>query len=205
MKVAIFASGTGSNFEVLADDDALKKAGMEIMNLVCDQPGAPVIEKARQRNVPVTVIRLSDYDDRQHYEAAIVALLAPLQLDYILLGGYMRVITPVLLHTYPQRIINIHPSLLPAFSGLRSIERAYAAQVAETGVTIHYIDEGVDSGPMIVQAKVPLLPGDSLAALEQRVHDTEHAIYPQVVAELIKNQNRRSNSINEKSVGQCFR
>jgi len=124
MKVAIFASGTGSNFEAIADHAGLKSAGLEIVQLVCDQPSAPVIVKAQDREIPVTVLRPKQFASRQVYEQAIVDQLAPLAVDYILLAGYMRIITPVLLKAYPQRIINIHPALLPAFPGIHSIEEA---------------------------------------------------------------------------------
>lgn len=194
MKVAIFASGTGSNFEAIADHAGLKSAGLEIVQLVCDQPSAPVIVKAQDREIPVTVLRPKQFASRQVYEQAIVDQLAPLAVDYILLAGYMRIITPVLLKAYPQRIINIHPALLPAFPGIHSIEEAYQAQVAETGVTIHYIDEGVDSGPIIAQAVVPLRAGESLVALETRIHTTEHQLYPEVIQTLIKSNSKEHSS-----------
>lgn len=194
MKVAIFASGTGSNFEAIADHAGLKSAGLEIVQLVCDQPSAPVIVKAQDREIPVTVLRPKQFASRQVYEQAIVDQLAPLAVDYILLAGYMRIITPVLLKAYPQRIINIHPALLPAFPGIHSIEEAYQAQVAETGVTIHYIDEGVDSGPIIAQAVVPLRAGESLVALETRIHATEHQLYPEVIQTLIKSNSKEHSS-----------
>ncbi|WP_413476514.1 phosphoribosylglycinamide formyltransferase [Latilactobacillus fuchuensis] len=194
MKVAIFASGTGSNFEAIADHAGLKSAGLEIVQLVCDQPSAPVIAKAQDREIPVTVLRPKQFANRQVYEQAVVDQLAPLAVDYILLAGYMRIITPVLLKAYPQRIINIHPALLPAFPGIHSIEEAYQAQVAETGVTIHYIDEGVDSGPIIAQAVVPLRAGESLVALETRIHATEHQLYPEVIQTLIKSNSKEHSS-----------
>lgn len=194
MKVAIFASGTGSNFEAIADHAGLKSAGLEIVQLVCDQPSAPVIVKAQDREIPVTVLRPKQFASRQVYEQAVVDQLAPLAVDYILLAGYMRIITPVLLKAYPQRIINIHPALLPAFPGIHSIEEAYQAQVAETGVTIHYIDEGVDSGPIIAQAVVPLRAGESLVALETRIHATEHQLYPEVIQTLIKSNSKEHSS-----------
>ena len=194
MKVAIFASGTGSNFEAIADHAGLKSAGLEIVQLVCDQPSAPVIAKAQDREIPVTVLRPKQFANRQVYEQAVVDQLAPLAVDYILLAGYMRIITPVLLKAYPQRIINIHPALLPAFPGIHSIEEAYQAQVAETGVTIHYIDEGFDSGPIIAQAVVPLRAGESLVALETRIHTTEHQLYPEVIQTLIKSNSKEHSS-----------
>lgn len=186
MRVAIFASGNGTNFEALADNQALKDAGLEIELLVCDQPKAAVIAKAEQRNVPVFVNSLKDYPDRHLYEQAIIDKLEPLQIEYILLAGYMKVVTTTLLSKYAGRIINIHPSKLPKYSGLDSIQRAFDAHEKETGVTIHYIDEGVDTGPIIRQESVPIYDDDTVDTLETRVHDKEHQIYPEVVLELLK-------------------
>lgn len=189
MRVAIFASGTGSNFEAIADNQRLQQAGLEIVQLVCDRPQAAVIEKAHRREVPVSVLAPRQFENRQAYEQAVVAQLAPLVIDYIILAGYMRIITPILLGTYPQRIINIHPALLPDFPGIHGIEDAYRAKVSETGVTVHYIDEGVDTGPIIAQATVPVKPNDTLATLEARVHAVEHQLYPAVIYDLVQKNN----------------
>ena len=189
MRVAIFASGNGSNFEAIAKSNELRNAGLEIELLVCDQPNAHVIERAAKYQIPVFVNRLTDYPNRGEYEQAIIEKLKPLQIEYILLAGYMRVVTPVLLAAYPNRIINIHPSLLPKFSGLEAIERAFAANDPVTGVTIHYIDEGVDTGPIIMQNKVIRLRNDTEASLESRIHQTEHQMYRQVILDLLNKNN----------------
>ncbi|APU71204.1 phosphoribosylglycinamide formyltransferase [Companilactobacillus crustorum] len=189
MKVAIFASGNGSNFEAIAGSDELKKAGLEIKLLVCDQPNAHVIKRAEKYQIPIFIIKLSDYSNRGLYEQAIIEKLSSLNLEYILLAGYMRVVTPVLLSAYLGRIINIHPSLLPKYSGLEAIERAYAANESVTGVTIHYIDEGVDTGPVIKQCRVVRLTNDTEATLEARVHQTEHQMYRQVILDLLNKNN----------------
>lgn len=189
MRVAIFASGNGSNFEAIAKSNELRNAGLEIELLVCDQPNAHVIERAAKYQIPVFVNCLTDYPNRGEYEQAIIEKLKPLQIEYILLAGYMRVVTPVLLAAYPNRIINIHPSLLPKFSGLEAIERAFAANDPVTGVTIHYIDEGVDTGPIIMQNKVIRLRNDTEASLESRIHQTEHQMYRQVILDLLNKNN----------------
>lgn len=189
MKVAIFASGNGSNFEAIAGSDELKKAGLEIKLFVCDQPNAHVIKRAEKYQIPIFIIKLSDYSNRGLYEQAIIEKLSSLNLEYILLAGYMRVVTPVLLSAYLGRIINIHPSLLPKYSGLEAIERAYAANESVTGVTIHYIDEGVDTGPVIKQCRVVRLTNDTEATLEARVHQTEHQMYRQVILDLLNKNN----------------
>ncbi|GEO46717.1 phosphoribosylglycinamide formyltransferase [Companilactobacillus kimchii] len=189
MKVAIFASGNGSNFEAIAGSDELRSLGLGIELLVCDQPNAHVIKRAEKYHIPVFVNQLSDYANRGEYEQAIIDKLMPLKIEYILLAGYMRVVTPVLLGAYPKHIINIHPSLLPKYSGLEAIERAYAANEPVTGVTIHYIDEGVDTGPIIKQMKVVRLKNDTEASLESRIHQTEHQMYRTVVRDLLIKNN----------------
>ncbi|KRO00959.1 phosphoribosylglycinamide formyltransferase [Companilactobacillus kimchiensis] len=189
MKVAIFASGNGSNFEAIAKSTELRNAGLEIEVLICDQPQAHVIKRAEKYHIPVEVVKLSDYDNRGLYEQAIIEKLKPLQIEYILLAGYMRVVTPVLLGEYPNHIINIHPSLLPKFSGLEAIERAFASGDKVTGVTIHYIDEGVDTGPIIKQCQVVRLQNDTEETLEHRIHQTEHQMYRQVILDLLNKNN----------------
>ena len=189
MRVAVFASGSGSNFEAIAKSDELKNLGLEIEVLVCDQPKAHVLKRAEKYQIPVFVNQLADYPDRSTYEQAIIDKLKPLKIEYILLAGYMKVVTPTLLAAYPNHIINIHPSLLPKFSGLEAIERAYQAGDEVTGVTIHYIDEGVDTGPIIKQCKVVRLRNDTEASLEARIHQTEHQMYRQVILDLLNKNN----------------
>ncbi|MQS75098.1 phosphoribosylglycinamide formyltransferase [Companilactobacillus halodurans] len=184
MKVAIFASGNGGNFEAIASSKELKAAGLQIEILVCDQPNAHVIQRAEKYQIPVFVNKLSDYDNRGLYEKAIIEKLQPYQVDYILLAGYMKVVTKVLLGAYPNKIINIHPSLLPKYSGLEAIERTFAAG-EDGGVTIHYIDEGVDTGPIIKQNRVIRLQGDTEESFEQRIHQTEHQMYRRVILDLL--------------------
>ncbi|WP_119317959.1 phosphoribosylglycinamide formyltransferase [Companilactobacillus formosensis] len=189
MRVAVFASGSGSNFEAIAKSDELKNLGLEIEILVCDQPKAHVLKRAKKYHIPVFVNQLADYPDRSTYEQAIIDKLKPLKIEYILLAGYMKVVTPTLLAAYPNHIINIHPSLLPKFSGLEAIERAYQSGDEVTGVTIHYIDEGVDTGPVIKQCKVVRLRNDTEASLEARIHQTEHQMYRQVILDLLNKNN----------------
>lgn len=185
LKVAIFASGTGSNFENIADDQTLKDRGLKIEILVCDRPKAAVIEKAKRRGIPTFIVQPKDFENRNYYEQAIIKELANYQIDFILLAGYMRVITTTLLDEYPMKIINIHPALLPLFPGIHGIEDAYNAGVTETGVTIHYIDEGVDTGPIIAQQKVPVLAHETLKQLEVKIHNVEHQLYPSVILNLL--------------------
>ncbi|MBP1043533.1 phosphoribosylglycinamide formyltransferase [Vagococcus sp. BWB3-3] len=184
MKVAIFASGSGSNFEAIVQGVQRGDLALEIVLLFCDQPDAYVIERAKKLNIPVKAFSPKEFSDRGTYEAEIIRILASCEVEFIVLAGYMRLIGAGLLGAYPQKIINIHPSLLPAFPGLHGIRDAFEAGVSKTGVTIHYIDEGIDTGPIIAQEEVTILPEDDLATLEKRIHQVEHRLYVEVLKKL---------------------
>ncbi|KRK80012.1 phospho ribosylglycinamide formyltransferase [Companilactobacillus nodensis DSM 19682 = JCM 14932 = NBRC 107160] len=193
MRVAIFASGNGTNFDAIANSTELQEAGLDIEVLVCDQPNAPVIQKAKNLNIPVFVNELKNFPNRKEYERTIVDKLVPFEVEYIFLAGYMRVVTSELLNEYRNRIINIHPSLLPKFSGLDAIQRAFDSGDTETGVTIHYIDENVDTGPIICQKYIPILKTDNVETLEERIHTKEHEMYIKVILDLIKKESENVN------------
>ncbi|GAO99486.1 phosphoribosylglycinamide formyltransferase [Fructobacillus ficulneus] len=185
VRLAVFASGTGTNFTALQEAIADQDLAAEIAVVVVDHQDAPVIDRAAQWGIPVFKIRYRDYETKAEAEAAIVKELQDRQVDGILLAGYMRILTETLLTAFPQKIVNLHPALLPKFPGRHSIEDAYEAGVSETGVTVHFIDNGIDTGPAIAQVAVPRYPDDSLADLTERIHATEHKLYPQVLAELV--------------------
>ncbi|WP_200868865.1 phosphoribosylglycinamide formyltransferase [Agrilactobacillus composti] len=185
-KIAIFASGTGTNFVALVQAIKARQLPAQVVLLVCDHQDAPVLQRAQAFNIPSFVINFKDYANKAAAETAILAALQARDVQAILLAGYMRIIGPTLLAAYPNKIINIHPALLPKFPGAHGIEDAFQAGVKETGVTIHFIDAGVDSGPIIAQKAVPVLPTDDLDSLETRIHATEHVLYPDVLADLLK-------------------
>ncbi|EPH95290.1 phosphoribosylglycinamide formyltransferase [Enterococcus faecalis 13-SD-W-01] len=187
MKIAVFASGNGSNFQVLAETIQNSELPASIELLFCDQPAAFVLERASRLGIEKLQFSPKDFVNKSAYEQELLTCLREKEIDLILLAGYMRIIGPDLLSAYEKRIINIHPSLLPAFPGLHGIRDAYEAGVAETGVTVHYIDAGVDTGPIIRQKKVAILPEDTLASLEEKIHAAEHQIYPEVITEIITN------------------
>ncbi|MGX7091595.1 phosphoribosylglycinamide formyltransferase [Hutsoniella sourekii] len=184
MRCAIFASGNGSNFQALAEAFSDDQSAIEIAFLFCDQAAGYVLERAKHLGIQSYHFTPKDFASRQAYEEALVDLCQKEAIDYIILAGYMRIIHEPLLEAYPLRIINIHPSLLPDFPGRQGIRDAYQAGVEETGVTIHYVDEGIDTGQIIAQEKLPILPGESLEELETRIHRIEHQLYPQVIKEL---------------------
>lgn len=184
-KIAVFASGNGTNFDALQQAIKTRQLPVVLGLLVCDQPDAPVIAKARAVNVSVLIVDFHDYANKAAAEAIILTALQARQIDVLLLAGYMRIIGPTLLNAYAHKIINIHPALLPDFPGRHGIEDAFMAGVTETGVTIHYIDAGIDTGQIIAQRVVPVALDDTLLTLSTRIHTCEHQFYPDVLQTLI--------------------
>lgn len=184
-KIAIFASGNGTNFVALQQAIKVRPIAAKIALLVCDDSAAPVIKKAQADDIPVLVINFHDYANKAAAEAIILSALQRHQIDAILLAGYMRIIGQTLLTAYPHKIINIHPALLPKFPGRHGIEDAFAAGVTETGVTIHFIDAGIDTGQIIGQRTVAVKPDDTVDSLAARIHATEYQFYPDVLQSLI--------------------
>lgn len=185
VRIAVLASGQGSNFRRLAAasrDGEL--AGGRVALLVSDQPSCGAVAHARALGLPVFARRHKASGGRDGWENAVLAELAAHRIDLIVLAGYMRIVGPALLAAYGGRTVNVHPSLLPHFPGLHAVRQALLAGVPETGVTVHYIDEGIDTGPVIAQARVPVLPGDTEEALLERVHAAEHALLPVVVRDI---------------------
>ncbi|NLS37352.1 phosphoribosylglycinamide formyltransferase [Fructobacillus tropaeoli] len=185
-RLAVFASGTGTNFSALQEAIVDKNLPAEIVLVVVDHQDAPVIERAAKWDIPVFKVRYPSYENKAAAEQAIVAELQAHQVDGILLAGYMRILTETLLSAFPQKIVNLHPALLPKFPGRHSIFDAYEAGVRQTGVTVHFIDNGIDTGPAIAQQAVPRLPEDSLEDLTERIHAVEHELYPAVLADLLE-------------------
>ncbi|WEG12392.1 phosphoribosylglycinamide formyltransferase [Pullulanibacillus sp. KACC 23026] len=185
MRLAVFASGTGSNFQALVQAVRSGELAASIDLLVCDRPGAAVIEKAKLARVETLVLSPKNFENKQAYETKLLESLRSKQIDLVVLAGYMRLVGPTLLGEYKERILNIHPSLLPAFPGLHAIEKAYEVKVPETGVTVHLVDEGMDTGPILAQESLTLLSNESLEGLEARIHEVEHRLYPKTVQRYI--------------------
>jgi phosphoribosylglycinamide formyltransferase-1 len=185
-QIAVFASGTGSNFEALVEASLHQHLSANIALLVCDKPQAKVIEKAHRYTIETLVITPQSYPSKKAFESVILTSLKEKNITLIVLAGYMRLIGPVLLTHYPNRIINIHPSLLPAFKGLDAVGQALKAGVKVTGVTIHFVDEGMDTGRIIAQQAIPILKDDTREIIEHKIHEIEHRIYPKTIEQLIK-------------------
>ncbi|MBA4601062.1 phosphoribosylglycinamide formyltransferase [Thermoactinomyces sp. AMNI-1] len=185
MGIAVFASGNGSNFEVLVNHSRQNKWIYPISLLVCDRPGAGVLKRAERLNIPVLSESPKQYPDKGAYEKRILEHLKAHQIKRIVLAGYMRLIGPTLLEAYPDQIINIHPSLLPAFPGKNAIEKAFVHPVCVSGVTVHLVDQGMDTGPILAQVPVEIERGDTLEIFEQKIHQAEHRLYPETVQKWI--------------------
>lgn len=175
-KIAVFASGNGSNFEAIARACQNHRIDAEIAICVCDKPGAGVILRARKLNVRVLEISPKSFSSKQEYESVILDELERLGVSWIVLAGYMRVIGDTLLSKFPERIINIHPSLLPAFKGLDAIGQAMNYGVKVYGVTVHFVDSSLDGGKIISQAAIPY-EGNDREELEAMIHAREHVLY----------------------------
>jgi phosphoribosylglycinamide formyltransferase 1 len=181
LRVAVFASGSGSNFQAIADAVNSGKLDIQIELLVCDKPKAKAVERADALGISALVLRPKSFDSREAYERAILDELKARQVELIVLAGYMRIVGSTLLEAYMGRIVNIHPSLLPSFPGLDGIGQALAHGVRVTGVTVHFVDGGMDTGPIIAQRAVDIRPDDTADTLAERIHAVEHQLFPEVL------------------------
>jgi phosphoribosylglycinamide formyltransferase-1 len=180
-RLGVLLSGRGSNFEALADSVASKRLpGAEIALVVSNREGAPGIDRALQRNIPARVIPSKGLE-REAYDRQVVAALHEHKVDLICLAGYMRLLSPFFVASFPDRILNIHPSLLPAFPGLESQRQALEYGVKFAGCTVHFVDENLDAGPIILQAAIPVRDDDTEASLSGRILAEEHRIYTEAV------------------------
>jgi len=188
-RIAVFASGSGSNFQALVDAAAYGQClKADIALLVCDKSQARVIERAKQAGVQTAIFEPKKYTSREDYEQDVLRLLHKQRIDWVVLAGYMRLVTPVLLRAYEGRMVNIHPSLLPAFPGMHAVRQALDYGVKVTGVTVHLVDEGMDTGPILAQQVVAILPNDTEDTLSARIQQAEHELYPQVVQRLLSKE-----------------
>ena len=185
MRVAIFASGNGTNFEVLTNHFQKGDIPGKLALLFCNHPDAPVMERAKRLGVPAESFTVKSCGGKEEYEKQVLKLLQKYQIDFIILAGYLRVVGPTILDHYDHRIVRLPPAWLPEYPGLHSIERAFNDHKKQTGGTVHYIDSGLDSGPIIAQRHVPILADDTVDTLEARVHETEHQLYPEAVKQVL--------------------
>lgn len=180
LKIGILLSGSGTNFQAIADAIA-EGLPIEIAHVVSSRPDAYGIERAKALGLPVLVLNREVYADPKAADQMIVDTLKASGVEYVVMAGYMRMVTSVLLDAFPNRILNLHPALLPSFKGAHAIQDAFDAGVKVTGVTVHFANEEYDKGPIIAQRAVTVRETDTVESLEERIHDVEHEIYPQVL------------------------
>jgi phosphoribosylglycinamide formyltransferase-1 len=173
--IGVLVSGEGTNLQALID------AGLPVAAVASNKPGVRALERAERAGIATAVFELEDYPDREARDGALADWLAERDVSLVVCAGYMHLLTSAFLDRFPERIVNVHPSLLPEFPGTRAIEDAVAAGAARTGVTVHLVDTGVDSGPVLAQEEVPVEPAETLA---DRIHAVEHRLLPRVVREL---------------------
>ncbi len=177
--IGVLVSGAGTNLQALID------AELPIKAVASNAPGVAALERAERAEIPTAVFELRDYEAREERDTAMADWLAELGVSFVVCAGYMQLLTPAFLRRFPEGVINVHPSLLPAFPGARAIADALAAGANETGVTVHFVDDGIDSGPIIAQERVPILPGDTEATLLERVHVVEHRLLPRATRDIL--------------------
>lgn len=191
LSLGVMASGKGSNFVAIANAIAQGKLNAEIKVVIYNQPQAQVREKAEQFGIPAILCNHRDYPNREAFDQVLVETLKTQAVDWVVMAGWMRVVTPVLINAFSDRLINIHPSLLPSFKGINGIEQALAAGVKIAGCTVHLVRPEVDSGPILMQAAVPVLDNDTAETLHQRIQVQEHNILPRAIAIAAQHEQKR--------------
>ena len=182
LKLGIMASGNGSNFEAVQSAIASNQLNAQIQVLIYNNPEAQAAQRANNWGIPSVLLNHRDFQRREDLDQQIVQTLRQYQVEWVIMAGWMRLVTPILIDAFPRKIINIHPSLLPSFRGVRAVEQAINAGVKITGCTVHLVCLEVDSGPILLQAAVPVLPNDTPETLHARIQVQEHRILPPAIA-----------------------
>lgn len=179
--LGVLASGRGSNLQALLDAIAEGRLAAKVAIVISDRNDAQAPERARGAGIPAVTLSPRAFPTREEYDAQVVKMLGDVGVEVVVLAGYMRIVTTVLLRAFPDRVINVHPSLLPAFRGLHAQRQALDYGVKVTGCTVHFVSEEVDSGAIILQAAVPILGDDTEATLSERILEQEHRLLPQAL------------------------
>lgn len=181
MNIAVFASGRGTNFSAIVRATKKGKIKANLSLLVCDNPQSGVISRAKRARVKIALVERKDFSRKKEFEEKIIQRLEENKIDLIVLAGFMRILGPGLLNRYKNRILNIHPALLPSFKGEHAIKDAFDYGVKVTGVTVHFVDEETDHGPIILQQAIKIEEDDTQESLEAKIHKVEHKIYPEAI------------------------
>ncbi|RXE57249.1 phosphoribosylglycinamide formyltransferase [Methanoculleus taiwanensis] len=187
-RIAVLASGRGSNFQAVIDGIASGFIPAVCVGLITDNPSAYAIERAKRAGVPVTVVDFREFRSKQEYEGALLDAMKGCEADLFVLAGYMRILGQQIVHVFSGRMMNIHPALLPAFSGLHAQRQALEYGVRVSGCTVHLVDEGMDTGPIVLQRCVPVLDGDDVETLSERILAEEHRALPEAVRLFCENR-----------------
>lgn len=187
-RIAVLASGRGSNFQAIIDKVSDGTIPAEIVCLITDNPSAFAIERAKKENIPVSVVSFSDYPDRELYNQALERSMQDCNADLFVLAGYMRLLKPETVRAFAGKMINIHPALLPSFSGLHAQQQALDYGVKIAGCTVHFVDEGMDTGPIILQYPVMVMNNDTEESLAARIMEFEHIALPEAVKLFCENR-----------------
>lgn len=181
MNIAVFCSGNGSNFQAIADSVKCGKIGANISLMVCDNPGAFALQRARAEGIKSLLLVRKNFKSKDEFEAELIRNLEKEDIELICLAGYMRLVSPSFVKRYRHRILNIHPALLPSFKGTQGIKDALDFGAKVTGVTVHFVDEEMDHGPIILQEALEIEESDTEESLASRIHIIEHKLYPEAV------------------------
>jgi phosphoribosylglycinamide formyltransferase-1 len=181
LKVGVLASGSGTNLQAIIDRSERGELIAEVVCVITNRADAFALERARNHGIPAIHLNHKDFAGRDAYDSEVVAELHAHGVELVVLAGFMRIITPVILNAFPQAVMNIHPALLPSVPGLDAQKQALEHGVKVTGCTVHFVDEGTDTGPIIIQAVVPILADDTVDTLSQRILRQEHRVYPQAI------------------------
>jgi len=181
LKVAVLVSGNGSNLQAIIDRIETDEINARIACVVSNNPNAYALVRAARLGIPTVILEKRFYDKRREYDTALVEILKDHGIELVVLAGFMQILTDVMVDAFPYAIINIHPALLPAFPGLNAQKQALDYGVRFSGCTVHFVDHGTDTGPIILQAAVPVLQDDTVDALSKRIQKEEHRIFPEAI------------------------
>lgn len=181
IKLGVLVSGQGTNLQAILEAIDKGRIDAEVRIVLSNVESAPAVERARQRGVPAVVVRHQDFASREEFEGALIERLEGAGVDVVVLAGFLRLLSPHFVRHYRGRVLNIHPALLPAFPGTHAIEEAWNEGVKVTGVTVHFVDEGTDTGPIVLQEAVQVEEGETLESLTAKIHEVEHRIYPRAI------------------------
>ena len=189
-RIAVFCSGQGTNLQAIIDAIRKKRLKATLELVVSDRKRAFALARAERAGIETIVLHPRDYPSRKRYEQRLLTLLKSHRIEAVVLAGFMRILSPTFIRAYRNRILNIHPALLPSFRGVNAVQDALAYGVRVTGVTVHLVDDGVDTGPIVLQEPVAVRPNDTPHSLHARIHRAEHRLYPQAIALLLEQKLR---------------